>query len=63
MDLRRWLTWWIAEDPRPRYSALDRMDGVGARRRHVPRRCHNAQLSRGRPSPGLGSDRVEQPGE
>jgi len=61
VDLLRWLTWWIADDPNPSHSALDRMDGLDAQRQ-VPMRCHNPQPSRGQPSPGMESDRVVQPG-
>ena len=29
MRLPSALTWWLCDDPSPRYSALDRMDGLG----------------------------------
>ena len=29
MSLPRWLTSWVCDDPSPRYSALDQMDGRG----------------------------------
>ena len=32
MAMTMWFKWWICEDPRPGYSALDRMDGLGAPR-------------------------------
>ena len=52
MAMTMWFKWWICEDPRPGYSALDRMDGLGAPRPHQQARYDRPRPVRAGPTPG-----------